>query len=165
MNNNKMRTCLEIVYNCPFLLLVFSTSFLFFIYSGVSTERDDDKNIAVVQMDVAGEMPEDHGYTDDENNEKLDELEQNIDNEVSAEQTDQSQRNEEELENAGTRKEENADIENETERKTDVVKPKGTVVKREEKERATKFVEYTPIFTDSIYYSDAGKVALTTTYD
>lgn len=165
MNNNKMRTCLEIAYNCPFLLLVFSTSFLFFIYSGVSTERDDDKNIPVVQMDVAGEMPEDYGYTDDKNSEKTDELEQNIDNVVSVEQADLSQKNEDELENEGTRKEENADIENETERKTDAAKSKGIVVKREEKERATKFVEYTPIFTDSIYYSDAGKVALTTTYD
>ena len=31
--------------------------------------------------------------------------------------------------------------------------------------RATEFVEYEPIATDSRYYSDAGKVALTTTYD
>ncbi|MDE6212863.1 MAG: hypothetical protein K2M70_05225, partial [Lachnospiraceae bacterium] len=64
MNNNKMRTFLEIAYNCPFLLLIFSTSFLFFIYSGVSIERDSDKNIAVVQMDAAGEMPEEYNSAD-----------------------------------------------------------------------------------------------------
>ncbi|MDE7427964.1 MAG: hypothetical protein K2N00_01605, partial [Lachnospiraceae bacterium] len=63
------------------------------------------------------------------------------------------------------RKEENADIESKTERENDTTKTKSAVVKREEKENATKFVEYPPIFTDSIYYSDAGKVALTTTYD
>lgn len=165
MNNNKMRNCLEIVYNCPFLLLIFSTSFLFFIYSGVSTERDNDKNMAVIQMDAAGEIPEEYGRTDDNNNGNETETERDIEDCASPDQTEKLRENENGLENAGTRKEENNSIENRTERKNDKEKTKGTVVKRKEAERATKFVEYTPIFTNSIYYSDAGKVALTTTYD
>ena len=165
MNNNKMRTCLEIAYNCPFLLLIFSTSFLFFIYSGVSYGRNDDKSIAVMQMDTAGEMKEEYGCIDEGNNEKMIESEPKNEQNISEQQEEVSRENEDALENAGTRKEENANIENKTERKNDAAKTKNAVIKREEKERATKFVEYTPVETDSIYYSDAGKVALTTTYD
>ena len=165
MNNNKMRTFLEIAYNCPFLLLIFSTSFLFFIYSGVSIERDSDKNIAVVQMDAAGEMPEEYNSADIISDEITIKSEQNIEYDALPEQTEKSQEKENELENAGIRKEENADIENENGRTNEASKTKSAVVKREEKERATKFVEYTPVEIDSIYYSDAGKVALTTTYD
>ena len=165
MNNNKMRTCLEIAYNCPFLLLIFSTSFLFFIYSGVAAERNNDENIAAVQMNVAEEMPGEYGSLDVKNDGKTFENEQNVESTASLEQTENLQDNENELENAGTRKKKNADIENEKERNNDTIKTKSAVVKREEEERATKFVEYTPVEIDSIYYSDAGKVALTTTYD
>ncbi|MDE6214774.1 MAG: hypothetical protein K2M70_15080, partial [Lachnospiraceae bacterium] len=91
--------------------------------------------------------------------------EQSIEDDALPEQPEKSQEKENELENAGIRKEENADIENENGRTNEASKTKSAVVKREEKERATKFVEYTPVEIDSIYYSDAGKVALTTTYD
>lgn len=165
MNNNKMRTYLEIAYNCPFLLLIFSTSFLFFIYTGVSNARDNEKNIAVIQMDAEGDMTEEFGFAENGNNEIESEAERNTESDVSLEEPELSQKNENELENAGIRKEENANVENKKERKNDTTKTKSTVVKREEKENSTKFVEYTPIVTDSIYYSDAGKVALTTTYD
>lgn len=165
MNNNRIKNCLEIAYNCPFLLLIFSTSFLFFIYSGVSARQNNDKNIAVIQMDDSGEMTEKYGNTGDENNEKTNNIEQNIEQSVSAEQTEISQKNENETENAGTRKKKNDNIENEIEQKNDGTQEENAIIKREDRERATKFVEYTPIFTDSIYYSDAGKVALTTTYD
>ena len=165
MNNNKMRTCLEIAYNCPFLLLIFSTSFLFFIYSGVSYGRDSDKSVATIQMDAEGEILENYDGTENENNEKTNKIEQDIDFAVSPEGADETREEENGLENAGTRKEENENIENKNEQKIESTKSKGTVVKAKEKDRATKFVEYTPIETDSIYYSDAGKVALTTTYD
>ena len=165
MNNNKIRTCLEIAYNCPFLLLIFSTSFLFFIYSGVSIEHNNDKNIAVIQMDTTGKIPEEYGGTDEKKDENTHEIEQNIERNVSAEQMEKSLESENEMENAGIRKEENANIKNKTERKSDIEKTEGIIIKREKPERATKFVEYTPIATNSIYYSDAGKVALTTTYD
>lgn len=165
MNNNKIRTCLEIAYNCPFLLLIFSTSFLFFIYSGVSIEHNNDKNIAVIQMDTTGKIPEEYGGTDEKKDENTHEIEQNIERNVSAEQMEKSLESENEMENAGIRKEENVNIKNKTERKSDIEKTEGIIIKREKPERATKFVEYTPIATNSIYYSDAGKVALTTTYD
>ena len=165
MNNNKIRTCLEIAYNCPFLLLIFSTSFLFFIYSGVSNGRDTDQSIAAIQMDVEGEIPEEYDDTDDVTNENTNKIESDIEEDESLEETEMSPQNENTLENAGTRKEESANIENKAERKNDSTKSQSAVVKRVEKERATKFVEYTPLEIDSIYYSDAGKVALTTTYD
>ena len=165
MNNNKLRTCLEIAYNCPFLLLIFSTSFLFFIYSGTSYGRDDDKSIAVMQIDTTGEMKEEYDCIDDGNNEKMIESKQKNEQNISGQQEEVSRENKDTLENAGTRKEENANIENKIERNSDSAKTKSAVIKREEKERATKFVEYTPVAIDSIYYSDAGKVALTTTYD
>ena len=116
-------------------------------------------------MDVTGEMAEEYGRTDSKNGEKTSEIERNIESDTFAEASDMSQTKENGTENAGIRKEENDSIENKTERKNDSAKTKGTVVKWEEKERATKFVEYTPLEIDSIYYSDAGKVALTTTYD
>ncbi|MDE7247240.1 MAG: hypothetical protein K2N43_05080, partial [Lachnospiraceae bacterium] len=68
-------------------------------------------------------------------------------------------------ENAGIRKEETDIEEKENKQKTDIANLEREKNREKEENRATKFVEYTPIETDSRYYSDAGKVALTTVYD
>lgn len=165
MNKNKTKTYLEIAYNCPFLLLVISTSLLFWIFFGIAGIRDNDKIVAAMHLDSTGLFLVENVADDEKNIEKTLIIERDSDNIILDEETEISQSKDEKLENAGTRKEENTNIENNKEQKIDKQKPKGTVKRQEEKERATKFVEYKPIEVDSIYYSDAGKVALTTTYD
>ncbi|MCM1266261.1 MAG: GDSL-type esterase/lipase family protein [Bacteroidales bacterium] len=72
---------------------------------------------------------------------------------------------EEKMENEGTRKEENNVIENAEEQNTEEETAETPVESREREIYVKKFEEYTPIEINSPYYSDAGKVALTTPYD
>lgn len=50
MNGNKMRTFLEIIYNCPFILLVIFTSIAFSLFFDESGLRKSEHNMAVSQM-------------------------------------------------------------------------------------------------------------------
>lgn len=165
MDKNKFKNLLEIAYNCPFLLLVFSTSFLFFIYAGTTSMQDDDNSLAVMRLNYVADIAEKTVAAENGTDEKTFDAEENIDNLISEEEAETAQISEKNPENAGTRKEENANIKNNTERKNVKEKTGNSLKKRQEKENTTKFVEYMPVETDSIYYSDAGKIALTTDYD
>lgn len=165
MNRNKMETCLEIIYNCPFLLLVIITSLVFVLCFDEKGVLKTDKNIPVMQMDAAGDMVaekgENAGIFDVESLKNTFHL-----NRDSGEEQKTRMENETDTEeNAGLRKEENTVIKDENTQKTDILNLEREKNREKEENRATKFVEYTPVATDSRYYSDAGKVALTTVYD
>lgn len=165
MNRIKLRTFLEIIYNCPFILLVVFTSLIFVLFFDEAGNRRSVNEIAVSSLaDGGGEAEAGTGNTA-----KKDEItflqELKTENGTGEKTEEKTGQGEESLQNAGTRKEEKDKIENKTERKTDVKKMGMQGKTGKEEKRATEFVAYTPIKTDSRYYSDAGKVALTTTYD
>ena len=161
MSEKRMRTFLEIIYNCPFILLVIFTGIIFSLFFDETGKRKNEQEAALSQLVVEGERADDLPGKDEI------ELE-NICNkhEESGEKTvDQARQEEKTIQNAGKRKEKDDKIENNSERKTDIRKRENAETTGEMEKRATEFVEYEPIATDSRYYSDAGKVALTTTYD
>ncbi len=161
MSEKRMRTFLEIIYNCPFILLVIFTGIIFSLFFDETGKRKNEQEAALSQLVVEGERADDLPGKDEI------ELE-NICNkhEESGEKTvDQARQEEKTIQNAGKRKEKDDKIENNSERKTDIRKRENAEKTGEMEKRATEFVEYEPIATDSRYYSDAGKVALTTTYD
>lgn len=160
-----MRTCLEIIYNCPFLLLVIITSFVFVLLFDENGNLKTDKNITVMQMKdgegMTAEKEGDAGFFDVESLK----TKFHIRTHSKEEQETLAESKTETEENAGLRKEKEDDIEDKNIQKTDIASLQIEKNREKEENRATKFVEYEPIETDSIYYSDAGKVALTTVYD
>lgn len=165
MNRIKMRTFLEIIYNCPFVLLVVFTSLIFVLFFDGEGKRRDVHDIAVSRLIDGEETAE----ADMENTTKTDgkssENESGKDNEGGEKSAERTENGEETLKNAGERKEKSNKIEDKTERKTGAFNSGVQENKGKTETRATQFVEYVPIETNSRYYSDAGKVALTTVYD
>lgn len=165
MIKNKMRTFLEIIYNCPFVLLVIITSIVYLSFFDETGILSLDKSIAVFRMyesDVFTSEKEDEPVKNDENtSEKI----LNIESEAEEQKEEAIKDTDAAEENAGLCKEENGAIAKEAKRKIDIASLEREKNRKKEENRATKFVEYTPIETDSRYYSDAGKVALTTEYD
>ncbi len=165
MNRNKLRTFLEIIYNCPFILLVIFTSSVFFLFFDGAERLKSEQDMAVLQLIEEG-IKTGSGEDDLVNRNgilgKKDQKDEGGAGEDSGKKQGEKEGN---LQNAGTRKKESDEIENKQGRKIDNKNLKiiGKGAKMET--HTTEFVEYTPIETDSRYYSDAGKVALTTTYD
>lgn len=165
MNRNKIEICLEIIYNCPFLLLVMITSLVFVLFFDETGVLKTDKSITVFQPENQGEAKAEEG-----NEGGLFDIETFIkghNSDIASKEKKEAEAGEtgDTTENAGTRRNENDEIKNETRQKTDIASLEREINRQKEENRATKFVEYTPIETDSRYYSDAGKVALTTVYD
>ncbi|GEM_PF-1983836 len=165
MDRNKMRTFLEIIYNCPFILLIVFTSLAFVTFFDGEGNRRTGQELAVFQLLGDGEKAGDG----EEKLTKIDEIANKIgqsnDSGLEEKTAKKAEREEEDPQNAGTRKEDIDKKESDSQRKSDIANA-GIVGKTERLEtHATEFVEYTPIATDSRYYSDAGKVALTTVYD
>lgn len=165
MNKMKMRTFLEIIYNCPFILLVVFTSLIFALFFDGEGGRRDVHDIAVSRLfdgEERAEAGRENMIKEDGTTFKKGLKNDNKDAEESAQKTENGG---ETFENEGTRKGKSDKIENGTERKRDVADSDIQENTGKTEKRATEFVEYTPIETDSRYYSDAGKVALTTSYD
>ncbi len=165
MNRNKIEICLEIIYNCPFLLLVMITSLVFVLFFDEKGVLKTDKSITVFQPENQEEAK-----ADEENKGGLFDIETfikgyNSDNALKEKKEAETGEADNAAENAGTRRNKNDEIKSETSQKVDIASLKTEINRKKEENRATKFVEYTPIETDSRYYSDAGKVALTTAYD
>ncbi len=165
MNDNRIKHIWEIVYNCPFILLIVVTSLLAVPFFDRIENRECDHKIAVSKTMNEDAETAAEGGNSIEILDKIFERKPNIDYAAN----DESERNTSEDDkiekNEGTRKEDISKKENIKEQNNDT-KIAETGVKYERREtRATEFVEYTPIETNSRYYSDAGKVALTTTYD
>lgn len=165
MDGNKIKYILEIMYNCPFILLVLLTGLLAIPFYGKIEGWENDQKIAVFQpIDEGTETAEEKSY-DFKLFDKIFNSGLNVDNDETVDFADNMNAVEKEEENEGTRKEDVSDIEIKKEQNSNIQKPKIAVKQPREKTRATEFVEYTPIETNSRYYTDAGKVALTTTYD
>ncbi len=157
MNRNKIRTFLEIIYNCPFVLLVIFTSVVFLIFFDGTEGREDGKNVAALRMIEEKNPAKENDITDRE--------EQKEDSSIVEEVQKPKEQGEKDVKNAGTRKENTIGIKKDLKCKTDNKSAEISGKQEKEKKHATEFVEYTPIETDSRYYSDAGKIALTTVYD
>ncbi len=165
MNRNKIETCLEIIYNCPFLLLVMITSIVFVLFFDETGKLKTNKSVTVLQLEN-----QEKAKAEEENEGGLFDIETfidkyNFDDILEGKKKTEAGEISDPAENAGTRRNENNEIKNETRQKIDIASLETEINRKKEENRATKFVEYTPIETDSRYYSDAGKVALTTVYD
>lgn len=165
MNGNKTKYVLEIIYNCPFILLVILTSLLAIPFFNEMESWGNDKKIAVFQPIDEGAKTAEENLNDFEILDETLERELNSDNAEAAEFADNSNTGGKEEENEGARKEGISNIETEKEQNNDTQNAETLVKQPQNETHATEFVEYTPIETNSRYYSDAGKVALTTTYD
>lgn len=165
MDGNKAKYFLEIMYNCPFILLVLITSLFAIPYFDKIEILENDNEIAVCRpVDEGAETAEEKSY----NPKLFDKIFNsglNIDNDETIDIAENTNTVEKEEENEGTRKENISNIESKKEQNSDTEKAKNGVKQPRERIRTTEFVEYTPIETNSRYYTDAGKVALTTTYD
>lgn len=165
MNRNKMKTFLEIIYNCPFLLLLIASGFLFALFFDETGVFNIDKSIAAFRMQNEVET----AAIKEENTQNFDgeafAEELHSDNGTEEETENSQHKTDHEVENAGIRKKNGDHKEEEIKQKIDIARLGIEKNREKEENRATKFEEYTPISIDSRYYSDAGKVALTTTYD
>ena len=106
MNKNKMRTFLEIIYNCPFLLLVIITSLVYVLLFDETGILKIDKDIAVFHMYDEGVLTAKREDNAGENSDNTLKNEQNFDAETVGEKEETVKREEETEQNAGLRKEE-----------------------------------------------------------
>lgn len=161
----------EALYNCPYLLALLVTSAAVLFCSdeiGIRTVCADaqavvrrvsgaDAPASVLASDKAAESAA--GEEKILVSEKADDQEQSV---VFAENTAGDIL--EETENAGECKAENNDIKEESDHDNDSYMDQNAENQEKEIIGTTEFVSYEPVETDSPYYSDAGKVALTTAY-
>ena len=146
----------ELIYNCPYLLTIVITSLVVMIYSdeiGIKAIAREAETTIVQTMGVnifaqepPSEQTADPAVKDGTDLEILSESEQL------------------EADNAGECKEEEDDIENDNELNKEDEAEENQGNPNKKIKGITKFVTYEPQETDSRYYSDAGKVALTTEY-
>ena len=161
----------EILYNCPYVLGIVFTSLLVMLWSdeiGFKAIAREAQTV-MVQSGMIGNS----GQTEIEKHLLLE-----ADDELSTDKPESEAGNEDVLENnseidddleenAGKRKNESDDKENDNDLQNDI-NNEGNIENTEESQGIgkgiTKFEIYDPQEIDSIYYSDAGKVALTTEY-
>lgn len=151
-----MRAWGEIIYNCPYLIAVVTTSLIVVIFSDeigiraiareAQTSMRQTMEIGVLAEDSPSDAGEEYVVADGNNVENSDQFDI------------------ETMENEGKRKEENDDIEEDNERKNNIVINENVENTEQIVKGVTRFEFYEPQETDSYYYSDAGKVALTTDY-
>ena len=154
--NKKVNVFAEILHNCPYLILVVITSLIVMIFSdeiGIKAVASETRT-TMLQTMGNGVLDEDFSIElvafSDQNQEEILENEEEIDLEI--------------LENERKRKEESDKIENDNIQENDSKSTENAHNKEETVKGITKFEFYEPQATDSYYYSDAGKVALTTEY-
>ena len=165
MNRNAMRNFVEIIYNCPLILLVLITSLVVIPMSDEINIFERNNKISAVHL-TDGKNPVVSGK-----NNGMDEMiladKTKPDTAHAAESlhTQKEEERKELLENAGECKEENDSLENGGKLNIESINAEKSVNPAKDRHGTTKFVAYTPISTDSRYYLDAGKVALTTDYE
>lgn len=148
----KINVFAEALYNCPYLVLVVISALTVMLFSeeiGIKAIAKETEWVVSQTMKfgvMAEELPEEVIVKDANNLENMD----NIDNVK--------------LENAGIRKDENNEIEADEEFNNDNSDIEILENSEEIQTGVTKFEFYDPLEIDSYYYSDAGKVALTTEY-
>lgn len=161
MNGNKMRTFLEIIYNCPFILLVIFTSLVFVLFFDGAKEHKDEQEVAVLRLSDEGAEEE----NSEKGNDIAEESGQKKDDSIENDFENEAEKKADSAQNAGARKEKEDEMAINKDRKTDHTDPGNTGKAGRVEKHTTEFVEYAPIETNSRYYSDAGKIALTTVHD
>ena len=161
MNGNKMRTFLEIIYNCPFILLVIFTSLVFVLFFDGAKEHKDEQEVAVLRLSDEGAEEE----NSEKGNDIAEESGQKKDDSIENDFENEAEKKADSAQNAGARKEKEDEMTINKDRKTDHTDPGNTGKAGRVEKHTTEFVEYAPIETNSRYYSDAGKIALTTVHD
>ena len=146
----------EIIYNCPYLILVVITSLAVMAVS-------DDIGIKAIAREVesmVGQTVKIGVFAEESSTDPV--MEDTVNEWEVLENADGN--NLEQMENEGERKGGNDDIQNNIKRETDNEIDKNVENTEEIVRGTTKFEFYEPVEIDSPYYSDAGKVALTTEY-
>ena len=146
----------ETLYNCPYLIAVVVTSLIMMVYSdeiGIKAIASETGMTIgdEFEIDVADEKPAQDFVPEDVSDDK-----QIMEN--------PEEKNSDEMENAGKRKEEIDENASNVVQENDEYSEENVENSENEKKGITKFVFYEPQETDSYYYSDAGKIALTTEY-
>lgn len=165
MNKKTWENILEIIYNCPFILLVIATSLIFVFFFDGNGNRRDVKDMMVFRQIMGKDGVEKEGCDLPINDEIAENREPDTEDEAGGKISENGKTEEKPIQNAGTCKEEKGEIENDDIQKMDSKNIIKSDKLAEREKHTTEFVEYTPIQTNSRYYSDAGKIALTTTYD
>lgn len=165
MSRQMIKKWWENVYNCPYLILVMVSSVIAMLSFDEIGIRIIDKSMApertvAVVKDVvrAEENPSADGIP------IVLEADRNIEEKEAGMQTGAPENAQEDLENAGTRKEEINSAENIEKLNNDTEELEMQDIMGEMEKGVTKFIPYEPLETESRYYSDAGKIALTTEY-
>lgn len=156
-----MRTFLEIIYNCPFILLVIFTSLVFVLFFDGAKEHKDEQEVAVLRLSDEGAEEE----NSEKGNDIAEESGQKKDDSIENDFENEAEKKADSAQNAGARKEKEDEMTINKDRKTDHTDPGNTGKAGRVEKHTTEFVEYAPIETNSRYYSDAGKIALTTVHD
>lgn len=169
----------EYIYNCPFLLAITLTSLVVMF-------RSDEIGIRAVVRQAQSFASESYAKAPEKQEVLSDELLQNsintddmenieVDNGMTDENNEQSEQSvadmdqtgenaSEKLENAGECKEDNDDLQDDNEPYKEDGSSENAVNTEEKPKGVTRFEYYEPIPTESRYYKDAGKVAMTTEY-
>lgn len=169
----------EYIYNCPFLLAITLTSLVVMF-------RSDEIGIRAVVRQAQSFASESYAKAPEKQEVLSDELLQNsintddmenieVDNGMTDENNDQSEQSvadmdqtgesaSEKLENAGECKEDNDDLQDDNEPYKEDGSSENAVNTEEKPKGVTRFEYYEPVPTESRYYEDAGKVAMTTEY-
>lgn len=165
MNRNAMRNFVEIIYNCPLILLVLITSLVVIPMSDEINIFERNNKISAVHL-TDGKNPVASGKNNGTDEMILaDKMKPDTAHAAESLHTQKEEERKELLENAGECKEENDSLENGGKLNIESINAEKAVNPAKDRHGTTKFVAYTPISTDSRYYSDAGKVALTTDYE
>ena len=146
----------EVLYNCPYLIAVVVTSLAVMVCSDKIGIRAIAKDAETIVRQTMGSSVSVDEIPIDVASEPVSENGNVLEN--------TSENNLEEMENAGERKEEKDDIEGEDELENDGDGLENAENTEETVVGVTKYEIYEPQEIDSYYYSDAGKVALTTEY-
>lgn len=146
----------EVMYNCPYLIAVVLTSLIVMLFSdeiGIKAAASETRTtvqqtmgMGVLGEDLLSEPVVEPMLNDSETMGKVEENDM------------------EGMENEGKRKEKDGEIENEEEQENEYDINKNVENSEEVVKGITNFEFYEPQETDSPYYSDAGKIALTTEY-
>lgn len=151
-----IRTLGGVLYNCPYLIAMVITSLAVLIYS----DEIGIKAIAIEAEAFVRQTTEMGVFAEELSSEML--METTVDDGEDLENMDENDFAK--MKNAGNGKPENIEKENKIEQNDNNNSSEGIEISEEITKGITKFEIYEPQSIDSCYYSDAGKVALTTEY-
>ncbi len=158
----RKKTWKEQISVCPYLIIVAATSLAAMVCSDEIGIRAAAREAHTVALETMGKSVPTQEYASDQSTEYTPEDGEILQQEEGAEK--EEEKTTDELENAGECKETSDDkinedgLDNEPEEDEEADNTEETPV------GITRFETYEPRVTDSIYYSDAGKIALTTEY-